>query len=307
MRVGVVGLGAIGSLYARILQDLGVGILSCDHDPERGEFRELSELLIQKPDALIVCTPPSEHREAVEAALTAGVPVLCEKPMGLTPAEVRSMTETSRATGTLLMPSAKYLFLEEVRQARRLLQEGTIGQPLCFHNRFVSRLDMTERWNSDPSRSGGGVIADAGTHSLDLIRFLLGPVRSVTAASPHSVQKLRVEDTAFLLFRCDEVVGSVELSWSVAAPTRTYLEVTGSTGLLQLGWQGSAYRSGASDWVPFGDPYSKMRCLRGQLEHFLACAQGKATPLLSGEEALASAQVLAAAYRALQDGGTHAI
>ena len=156
--------------------------------------------------------------------------------------------------------AAKFRFVEDVIRARQIVESGILGELIVFENMFASRVDMTRRWNSDPAISGGGVLIDNGTHSVDIVRYFLGPIVEVMAVEAKRVQDLEVEDTATMLLRtADGVLGTVDLSWSIDKATDTYITIYGSQGTISVGWQGARYRQVSSpEWVEFGDGYDKV-------------------------------------------------
>jgi predicted dehydrogenase len=251
----------------------------------------------------VVATPPSTHPELVRRLLETGVHVLCEKPLALTSREAREMLDLARRRGLVLMMASKFRYLDEIVEAKRLLEAGTLGRPLLLENAFCSKVPMKDRWNARKEVAGGGVLIDNGTHSADIARNLLGPVVEVQAHCGPSYQGLEVEDTARLLLRTrGGALGSIDLSWSLDKELDRYLAVYGTKGTLLVGWQGARYRQDGGSWVPFGRGYDKVGCLRAQFADFLAVIRGEAAPRMTAEDALASVEVIEAAYASAAEG-----
>jgi predicted dehydrogenase len=163
---------------------------------------------------------------------------------------------------------------------------------------------MKDRWNCDPKISGGGVLIDNGSHSVDIARYLLGPVVAVQAQPGVQGQGLPVEDTVNLWLRTARgVVGTVDLSWTIHKETPWYVSVFGSAGAVNVGWKGSQYKhDGSPGWVAFGTGYDKVGAFKGQLQNFVDTVRGKSKPLMGLEDALASVRVIEAAYRSVGSG-----
>ena len=89
----------------------------------------------------------------------------------------------------------------------------------------------------------------------------------------------------------------IDLSWSINKEQENYISVYGSEGTLLVGWKGSSYKQdGNAKWVHFGAGYDKVGCLRNQLINFVGVVSGTAKPLITPEDAVASVQVIEAAY-----------
>jgi predicted dehydrogenase len=120
----------------------------------------------------------------------------------------------------------------------------------------------------------------------------------------HRIQGLAVEDTAKMFVRSRSgVLGSVDLSWSVSKELPYFIAVYGSEGAVLVGWKESKYRRAADkEWTVFGNGYNKFDAFRRQLENFAAAVRGTAPLVVTAEDALASVQVIEAAYRSMARG-----
>ena len=313
MRLGLVGAGAIAQSYVQAVRGLddlelvGVADLRSDAAAATAEdagcpaYGSHTELLAGQVDAAVVCTPPSTHPEIVLDFLEGEIPVLCEKPLCIGVGDAQRMVETSRRTGTLLTMASKFRYTEDMVRAKSLLSSGVLGDIILFENSFTSRVEMRRRWNSEPAVSGGGVLIDNGTHSVDLFRYLLGPVAEVQAVEGRRVQGLDVEDTVQIFARStDGAMATIDLSWSLNKELDSYVHVYGSAGTVRVGWQKSCYKqTSGRDWVVFGDGYDKVAAFRAQLANFRAAIAGRQPLRITLEDGLASVEVIDAAYRSL--------
>lgn len=254
-------------------------------------------------DAALVATPPDTHERIVVRLLSQGVSVLCEKPLAPSSTAAERMVAAAADAGRVLMMGSKFRYVGDMGAARQLIDDGRIGDVLLFENSFCSRVDMTRRWNSDPAIAGGGVLIDNGSHSVDIARYLLGPIARLQAWVGKQSQPLEVEDTARLLFESQSgALGTIDLSWSLDKATRSYVSVYGSQGTIQIGWRGSRYRvEGDDDWTPFGTGYDKLAAFGSQLTNFARAINGSEAPLITATDALASVRVIETAYRSSRE------
>lgn len=308
--IAMIGAGAIASAYADALRRVPTLRLAgvVDPDPlararfaDRAEtFPDLDALLATRGplEAALVLTPPDTHEILATQLLQRGLHVLCEKPLAPGIAAAERMLATASRNGRRLMMGSKFRYTADVTKAKELLDGGRCGDVVMYENVFCSHVDMTRRWNADPSRSGGGVLIDNGCHSVDLARYLLGPIARVQAQFGRSCQPLRVEDTARLLFRsASEALGSIDLSWSVHKETDAYVRIHGNRGTLEIGWKGSRYKPVGGTWETFGQGYDKVAAFAAQLADFAACIRHGASGVIGDADALASVVVVDCAYQ----------
>jgi predicted dehydrogenase len=319
VRVGIVGAGGIAQGYGDVLaasstlQAVGVvdvRAAAAAALAERvgcGTFADLDGLLGQDPDTapevVVVCTPPDTHPAIAERLLRRGVPVLSEKPLAVDRDAAAAMIATADECGTLLGMATKFRFCADVVAAKELITSGALGEVRLAENAFTSRVDMSGRWNSDPAVAGGGVLVDNGTHSVDLIRFLLGEITEVLAVETCRPAGLRVEDTVRLHLRTDGGTDAhVDLSWSIDKSLPDFLKVFGTDAEVRVGWRESAWRRYGEDWQILGPGYAKVPAMGGALDHFCRAVRGEEALTVSAADGLAAAHVLDAAYLSLAQG-----
>jgi len=315
MRFGLIGAGAIAQSYGQAFQELGhaaelVGIADVRLDAARTMaevfgcpyFESHEDLAERTPcEAVIVCTPPSSHLEVARHFLERGVHVLCEKPLAPDAASARQMIEAAEEHHVKLTMASKFRFVSDVVRAKNIVTSGILGDLILFENAFTARVDMAGRWNANPKVSGGGVLIDNGTHSVDLMRYFLGPIAEVQVVEGKRMQALEVEDTVRIFIRsAGGVVGTVDLSWTINKECDSYIDIYGSHGTIRVGWKESKYRQSTSrDWVIFGTGYNKVDAFKKQIENFCAAIRGEDTLRVTAHDGLASVEVIEAAYRSL--------
>lgn len=254
-------------------------------------------------DAAVVCTPPNTHRDLAVLLLESGIHVLCEKPLALNSAEAAEMADCARKSGKVMMMGSKFRYVDDVIKAKSIVLSGILGEVLLFENVFCAKIDMRQRWNAKPEISGGGVLIDNGSHSIDIARYLLGPIEKVQAEEGRRLQCPEVEDTCRLYLRTTHgVMGAVDLSWSLSKERDSYIDLFGTEGMLSIGWKASRYRqTEKSPWVQFGAGYDKRAAFARQLTNFVGVIHGREQPLIGIEDAVASVRVIEAAYRSMAE------
>jgi predicted dehydrogenase len=158
-------------------------------------------------DAVYVATPPDSHRQYVLRAAQAGKPVYVEKPMARTAVECEDMVSTCEAAGVRLFVAYYRRAMPRFVTVKNLLDSGRIGElrSVSIRNERPGPGDVTARagWRVDPRVSGGGHFVDLGSHTLDLLDWLVGPVVRVSGVATNRGGRYLAEDhvTAAFSFR----------------------------------------------------------------------------------------------------------
>lgn len=313
LKFGLVGAGGIAQAYAQafneseccdliavadVRSDAANALAEIVGGKAYSDYKQLAELEL---DALIVATPPSTHPEIACFFMERGTPVLCEKPLCLSVAEAEKMISTAAANNVLFTMASKFRYCADVIKAKGILASGVLGEVLQFENAFTAKVDMSKRWNSDAEISGGGVLIDNGTHSVDIIRYFLGPIDSVLAMESGGTQHLSVDENVKMFAKTkDGVTASVDLTWGINKELPNFISIYGSNGTLHIGWRESKYKVNSNaDWTVFGKGYDKVASFKGKIENFANALRGNEELFIQPEDALASVHVIEAAYKSL--------
>jgi predicted dehydrogenase len=142
-------------------------------------------------------SPTASHAEPAIAAARAGKHVLCEKPLAQTAEEAHAMLKAAEQAAVVHMTGFNYRFVPAVRLARELVRAGELGDVVHFRARYLQSWGWDASpgdWRFDADIAGTGAIGDLGAHSVDLARFLVGEIASVSALVRTFVPGRAVDD-----------------------------------------------------------------------------------------------------------------
>lgn len=314
LKFALVGTGGIAQTYAQAFQQSDfcelVAVADVNADSAKAyaepfnaksfsDYKALAENV--DIDAVIIATPPNTHPEIGMFFMRKGVNVLCEKPLCLSVAEAKQMIETAEQTKVVFTMATKFRYCEDVVKAKAIIASGVLGEIVQFENAFTAKVDMSKRWNSDKEISGGGVLIDNGTHSVDIIRYFLGAITDVLALETSGTQNLSVDENVKLLAKTENnIAASVDLTWGINKELPNFISVYGTNGSLHIGWRESKYKLNSSpDWNVFGKGYDKVQAFKSKIENFRNAITSGEELLTKPSDALASVEVIEAAYKSL--------
>ena len=133
-------------------------------------------------EAVVFATPHSLHADQITEILSAGRPVLCEKPLVLTKADAERVVRAAENAGLLLAVAHNRRFLPATTELRRLAQAGALGELLHIEGHISNENSSSNfaPWRHDDAESPAGGLTGTGVHMLDQFVALLGPVRRVS-------------------------------------------------------------------------------------------------------------------------------
>ena len=313
-RIGIVGCGGIAPTHAerfgnKVRSEL---VACCDIVRERAEklagsysaraYGDLTQMLENEDlDAISLCTPPFSHCEVALAALEHGVHIFCEKPLAMSVAEGRRMAEAADRAGKALMVAMCHRFHEPVIRAREMIRSGQLGEVLVYHNDFSG---------GEPQYSGrGGVLMDNGAHSLDLVRYLLGEVKTVAAVGGPATDAIQdLGDACILLETVGGAYATVNLTFRTCGG-RALIDILGTEGSVSIDYgRGGMEVCRPGEWWKHTDiDLPPSHRFDREIDRFLDCVLEGAAPDPDAREGLRCLELQEAAFRAVQTGQTQRV
>ena len=195
-----------------------------------------AEELIADPevDAVYIATPPSSHLELAFRVASAGKPCLVEKPMATSHAACVRMADVFRQRGVPLWVAYYRRALPRFLTVRDLLRDGAIGRLTSVHVEVTAPVLTAEAiWRVDPAIAGGGLFFDLGSHCVDLVDFLCGPITKVAGFAHNTAGAYAAEDVTVAAFSTASGVAGTGC-WNFNAPGKIdVMTFVGTEGTLR--------------------------------------------------------------------------
>ena len=302
LRVGVVGVGVMGSNHARVFAGLPGTELVGVADPDRKQadfvartlgcvaFSDVNELLERDVDAITIAAPTHLHRDIALACIARGVHVLVEKPIASSVEEGREIINVARRAGVTLMVG----HVERFNPAVEAIKEAIRGEDILS-------IAITRVGPFPPRMSNVGVVIDLAVHDIDLIRWFTDS--DIIEVQPQlSSAVAEREDIALLQFRtASGVLAHINTNWLTPFKARNVTVATRGKYVMGdlltrqvtecFGFQPDGSYSMRHLSVGHAEP------LRSELFAFVKAIREKEPPAVTGAEGVASLEV---AMRCLQ-------
>lgn len=299
MKYLIVGLGSMGKRRIRNLAFLKAGTvigfdLRADRRQETQEkhdiatFGSLAEALAQRPDALLVCTPPDLHLPYLQQAAESGLPFFSE--INLRVEGLAAVADCCRARGILGAASCTLRFNPSIRRLKQLVDDGAIGRPMAMTYHSGQYLPDWHPWEDFRSffagRRATGACREIFAAEISWLTWLLGPIEAVSAMRG-KVSDLPVDiDDVFqvVMTFAGGVLGHLLIDAVSRYPFRT-LKVLGAEGVLTWEYreqQVRLYQAANQSWTVFPEPeppaepgyVASEGMYVEEMRHFLAALRG---------------------------------
>jgi len=331
---GIIGAGFIGEYHAQAIQALPNArlVAACSRTEAKvkafaekfgceayTDFREM--LKRDDIDVVTIATPSGSHMEPAVAAAEAGKHAIVEKPIEITLERIDRILEAHDKAGTVVGGIFNGRFTETARLFRKAVEDGRFGRltfgmaygPWWRDQEYYDKGGWKGTWQYD----GGGALMNQGIHTIDLLQWLMGPVQTVqafTAILAH--ERIEVEDTgaAAVQFK-NGALGTIACTTSMWPGHFRIVEVSGTDGTVAMAdsrfffWQ---FRNETDEderirreFVSFpavsvgaSDPGAGLTAEghRANFAEFLQALDEGRPPLISGQEARKSVEIILAVY-----------
>ncbi|SJM71292.1 inositol 2-dehydrogenase [Gulosibacter sp. 10] len=324
IRVGLIGTGRIGQVHAASIAALPETTLQWVADPFIAGANAIAEqygvanvttdaaevIAAEDVDAIIIASPTPTHVDLLGAALDAGVPALCEKPIDLDIARVDALREKAAASATPIALGFNRRFDTHFADLHRLVRDGAIGK--------VEQVTIISRDPAEPPveyvKVSGGIFRDMTIHDFDMARFFVPEIVEVTARGfnqfSEGIREAGDFDAAVVTLRGagGEVV-TITNSRHSSYGYDQRLEVFGDAGMLQASNVGdSNVRLYTAETVEGQAPYQTFfleryaAAYRNELSAFVAAIREGVQPSPGFEDGRAALVLADAAERSAREG-----
>ena len=253
MNIAVVGCGNISKMHLKALSespDLKIAAVA-DIKPERADaaaeqygakaYYDFDELLKnEKLDAVHICTPHYLHTEMAIKALEAGANVLIEKPCSVSSAEVEALRAAQSKSGKQVAVCFQNRYNNCVCRAKELIASGSLGRVEAVRA-FVTwgrgAGYYSDDWHGTLDKECGGVLINQAIHTVDLVQYLGGKCKKLSAhvSNDHLKGIIEVEDTANLLMELEGGATAIFYATTAYAEnSRVFVEIKLEKGKLRI-------------------------------------------------------------------------
>jgi len=309
IRVGVIGVGAMGKHHARIYSQMDdvelVGVADTDAKTameialkyETEPFSEPEKLLKNDLDAVSIAVPTSRHKDVALKVASYGVHMLIEKPIAESLESADAIIEAARREDIKLLIGHVERFNSVVLKLKEVISSGELGEILSISCRRVGPYP--------PRIKDVGIIIDLAVHDIDVISYLYGKrAMSVYTIAGNSFH-IKEDHASILLNYGKEKSGIVETNWLTPHKVRK-LTVTGTKGVAYADY----LEQSLEIWKEEGREevsIEKREPLKNELEHFLDAVVKDEKPSPSGEEGKYALYVALSAIKSYESGSNISI
>ncbi|OED30608.1 Gfo/Idh/MocA family protein [Methanosphaera sp. WGK6] len=305
--VGVIGVGSMGYNHVRIYSELENANLVAISDMVRGTLDNVSKefntigyvdfdniLQIDDIEAVNICVPTVFHHDVVMRAIEAGKNVLVEKPVASKLSEAEEMINAAEDAGVILATGHVERFNPAVRVAKRLLDEGAIGEVVTANSKRLGPYP--------PRIRDVGVAIDLAIHDIDIFNYLFeSKADTVYANMSSKLKNCEFEDHAEIMTKYESGVLSIlETNWLTPYKKRQ-LNITGLEGIISVDYGNQTVTLYQENNHVEHIKVENKEPLKEELRSFVNAVQTKKQPEVTGTDGYEALRIVDAAMKSAKD------
>lgn len=309
MRIGILGAGGISDTHARAARAIdGVQVVAVHganrekatalaHAAGAAAFDDLDSFFAQPMDIVAIGSPSGLHADQAIAAIRRGIHVLVEKPLDTTTAKIDALIAEADRSRAKIGVFFQERLTPELVALKASLDAGALGDPVFIsgHVKWYRPPEYygASRWRGTRELDGGGALMNQGIHTVDVLLWLFGPVKSVMGRTANRLHRIEVEDTATAVLEFESgAFGTIEATTAAFPGFPRRLEVSGTKATVVH--EEPARTAAVADATPH----------RRVFEDFIAAIRTGGTPACDAREGRRSVAVIEAIYRSARSGKT---
>jgi len=320
IKIGVIGIGAMGRNHARVCAELKNVELVGIADENKSTVESIANRfnvssyidynkLLPNVDAVIIATPTITHYDIAVDAINLGKHVLVEKPVCNTVEKGQQLISKAHDAGVVLAVGHIERHNPVVSFVKKALNTNQYGELITLSSKRVSNF---------PGRIRDvGVIFDFGVHDIDVMRYIAGEVKSVYAKAGRFNKQIEYEDHATIMLQFEhDLCGVIEVNWLTPMKIRK-LSITCDKNFVEADFINQSVKTSTSSFenvddanlfnIPLQNQISKMDLqkkepLKNEIADFIDAINNNNKPLVTGYDGMMAVRVAEAAVKSVKTG-----
>jgi len=331
LKVGILGCGMIADYHAKSVTEIPGLILKGAYDVNensKNEFCKKYEItaFLSKEDMLeskdvdiiCICLPSGFHYPVALECIEHKKHVVVEKPMTFTTTEADEIIKKAKENEVFVTVISQMRYSKAVKDLKNAVDNGYFGRITTgdIYMKYYRSPEYyaSSKWKGTLKMDGGGALMNQGVHGVDLLRYLMGPVKSVQSLSKTLCHEIEAEDTVSAILEFENgALGVIQATTSVYPGFLRRLEISGTDGTVRL-------VEDTIEFCQFRDASKNLECSKSekqtgsrpdgmnhnlhkkQIADFAEAIKNKEEPFINAVEGKKAIEIIEAIYKAAKTG-----
>lgn len=324
---GIVGCGLVSKLHVAAIKEIEnaelIGVFNTpkSHAEDFAKknncrvFDTYEEMLNCKDiDIVNICTPSGTHTPLAIEAVNHKKNVIVEKPMAITKEQIDELISAVEQNNVKLAVISQFRFNENIQKVKKAIENGELGNIIIgdIYMKYYRSPEYysSSDWRGTLAMDGGGALMNQGIHGIDILQYLVGPVKAVSGICKTLARDIEVEDTASLVVEYENgAVGVIQGTTCVEPGYPRIIEISGTKGSISLseteiikwdvdGKSLDIRQANDNDYGGYRDPSAlAMNSHLSQIQDMLNAIEEDRAPMIDVYEGRKPVDIILAAYK----------